>query len=92
VDVRRAQLRERGATFYIGLPLTLWFGIYRLYPSKDFMNFLVFNYSLELFLQALPLTLITLSTNAYAVGFEETRGLMLGTLGLLIVNMLEILI
>jgi hypothetical protein len=62
VDMRREQLKERGALYYTGMPLVVWFGIYRLYPVKDFINFLVVNYCIELFSQALPLTIITIST------------------------------
>ena len=47
--MKRVELKEKGATFYVGLPLVLWFGIYRLYPVKDFMNFLVVVYCVELF-------------------------------------------
>jgi len=66
-DMKRMELKERGATFYVGLPLVLWFGIYRLYPVKDFMNFLVIFYCFELFLQSLPMTLIVLSTNVASI-------------------------
>ena len=90
VDARRAKLRERGVAFYAGLPLIIWFGIYRMYPVKDFMNFLVFNYCIELFFQSLPLTLITLTNNAQSV-FDQSTFLQEVTLAMLILNMLEIL-
>ena len=89
-DARRAELREKGVAFYASLPLIIWFGVYRVYPVKDFMNFLVLNYCIELFFQSLPLTLITLTNNAQSV-FDQPIFLQEVTLALLILNMLEIL-
>jgi hypothetical protein len=90
VDARRVELREKGVAFYVSLPLILWFGIYRMYPVKDFMNFLVFNYCIELLFQSLPLTLITLTNNAQSI-FDQATFLQEVTLAMLILNMLEIL-
>ena len=90
VDARRVELREKGVAFYVSLPLILWFGIYRMYSVKDFMNFLVFNYCIELFFQSLPLTLITLTNNAQSI-FDQATFLQEVTLAMLILNMLEIL-
>ena len=90
VDARRVELREKGVAFYVSLPLILWFGIYRMYPVKDFMNFLVFNYCIELLFQSLPLTLITLTNNAQSI-FDQATFLQEVTLAMVILNMLEIL-
>jgi hypothetical protein len=91
VDSRRVELREKGVAFYVSLPLILWFGIYRMYPVKDFMNFLVFNYCIELLFQSLPLTLITLTNNAQSI-FDQATFLQEVTLAMVILNMLEILL
>lgn len=41
----------------------LWFGTYRIYPVKDFMNLLIINFVGELLFQALPFSLLTLEAN-----------------------------
>lgn len=69
VDARKAQLKDRGSTFYLSLPMMLWFGLYRFYPTKDFMNLLVTNFVVELLLQSLPLTLIGLQATTLTCGY-----------------------
>jgi hypothetical protein len=48
-----------------------WFGTYRIYPVKDFMNVLILNFVCELFLQTLPLTLLTMQANTLAVDASD---------------------
>jgi len=63
VDYRRSELKDQGITYYIGMPLMMWFGAYRMYSSKDYMRFLILQYCIELFFSGLPLALITVVTN-----------------------------
>ncbi len=53
-------IKVNGMMFYTAQPAMLWFGLYRIYPVKDFMNLLIINYVGELFLQALPISLLAL--------------------------------
>lgn len=56
-------IKLTGMMFYVAQPAMLWFGLYRIYPVKDFMNLLIINYVGELFLQTLPISLLTLQAN-----------------------------
>jgi hypothetical protein len=56
-------IKVNGMMFYAAQPAMIWFGLYRIYPVRDFMNLLIINFVGELLLQALPISLLTLQAN-----------------------------
>jgi hypothetical protein len=64
-------IKVSGMMFYVSQPAMLWFGLYRLYPCKDFMNLLVINFVGELLLQTLPLSLLTLQANTLSQNMSD---------------------
>jgi GR25 family glycosyltransferase involved in LPS biosynthesis len=72
----------------------LWFGLYRIYPVKDFMNLLIINFVGELLLQALPISLLTLQANTLSQNDNDDgtlSSLQKGTLGLNVLCLIEII-
>ncbi len=87
-------IKVTGMMFYITQPAMLWFGLYRIYPIKDFMNLLIINFVGEFLLQTLPLSLLTLQANTLSYNENDTgtlNSLQRATLAFNVICLIEII-